>query len=62
MESRRSLPNINVDTIAESTNIHANPQMKTASPELDVNHEETRGRGPCNDAAAVVRAVDVKIW
>ncbi len=57
MESRRSFPNIKFWTTADKTNIQANPQMKPAEAELELNHDATSGIGPLSDAAAVVKAV-----
>lgn len=62
IDNRRSLPNINWETTADSTNIHANEQMNPAKAELDRSQDATTGIGPDIDAATVVRADCVKIW
>jgi hypothetical protein len=55
-DNRFSLPNISVSTTAERTNIHANPQIKAAEAEPELNHDAKTGTGPPNVAANVLIA------
>lgn len=62
MDSRLSRPNIRLATIADRTNIHANPQINAADPELDASQLASMGVGPAKAVATVLTAVCVKIW
>ncbi len=60
--NRLSLPNINVETREDKTNIHAKPQTKTTTGEFEFTVDARSGAEAAKDDAIVVRAVWVKIW
>jgi hypothetical protein len=62
MLSRRSLPNISDWANADRTNIHAKPQMKVATAELEFSQVAISGAGPFRAEAKVLTAVWVNIW
>jgi len=50
------------DIVEDRRNIHAKPQMKTATAKLEFSSEETVGAENRMYETTVVRTVLVKIW
>jgi hypothetical protein len=58
----RSFPNMNIETSADKTNIHANEKMKTPRSEFELIKEANAGNEPPKEDATLVRADWVKNW